>query len=122
MKTLFTKHFGKRRKRRTILAFSCITALAAACSVSQEIRAYFTPPEIFIAKPYVQLGQGKIEADKVSHDILFLARRVSGAERRSGKRCFSFADRRARSWTWMPLPSRQSVQFWHVQIRQNQIG
>jgi len=74
MKTLFTKHFGKRRKRRTILAFSCITALAAACSVSQEIRAYFTPPEIFIAKPYVQLGQGKIEADKVSHDILFLAR------------------------------------------------
>ena len=74
MKSQYFKHFGKTRKRSAILAFSLVTALAAACSVSQEIRAYFTPPEIFIAKPYVQLGQGKIEGDMVSHDILFLAR------------------------------------------------
>lgn len=74
MKRRFTQHFGKTRKRSTILAFACLMSLAAACSVSQEIRAYFTTPEIFIAKPYVQLGQGKIEAGKVSHDILFLAR------------------------------------------------
>ncbi|HNB21277.1 MAG TPA: metallophosphoesterase [Candidatus Melainabacteria bacterium] len=68
------KYFGKTKRRGATLAFACLTALAAACAVSQEIRASFTTPEIFIAKPYVQLGQGKISGDKTSHDILFLAR------------------------------------------------
>ncbi|MBA3992883.1 MAG: phosphohydrolase [Cyanobacteria bacterium DS2.3.42] len=69
------RHFpNKNRKRIAFLAFACLMASAGACSLSQEIQAYFTPPEIFIAKPYVQLGQGKIENSTVSHDILFLAR------------------------------------------------
>ncbi|PZM84580.1 MAG: phosphohydrolase [Candidatus Melainabacteria bacterium] len=73
MKRQFSRFFGKSKKRSALLAFSTVTVLAAV-SVGQEIKAYFTPPEIFVAKPYVQLGQGKIENEKVSHDVLFLAR------------------------------------------------
>ncbi|MCC7529692.1 MAG: metallophosphoesterase [Candidatus Melainabacteria bacterium] len=67
---------SKNRKRVFVrnLAFASLMALAAACAVSQDIKAYFPHPEIFIAKPYIQLGSGKGEASEVSHDILFLAR------------------------------------------------
>lgn len=65
---------GVFRKRRLVFPLAFVTAIAAACSVSQEIKAYFTPPEIFIAKPYIQLGQGRVDNSTVSHDILFLAR------------------------------------------------
>jgi len=65
---------GRLGKRRLVFPLAFVTAIAAACSVSQEIKAYFTPPEIFIAKPYIQLGAGKSNKTLVSHDILFLAR------------------------------------------------
>lgn len=75
--------FGKTKKRTPVLAFAFVIALAAAASVTQEIKAYFAQQETFLAKPYVQLGTGQIKkSDKaaksgdpqVSHDILFLAR------------------------------------------------
>ncbi len=80
------RHFqlpGKTEKRRSVLAFAFVFALAAAASVTQEMKAHFSQPETFIAKPYVQLGQGQVrksskadssDQSQVSHDILFLAR------------------------------------------------
>lgn len=62
------------RRRRALFATAFAIALASAGLLSSEIKAYFTPPETFIAKPYIQLGKGKIEGNIVSHDVLFLAR------------------------------------------------
>ncbi len=65
---------SKLLKRSPILALSFLLAFIAVFAVSPDLKAYFTAPEIFIAKPYIQLGQGLMKDSLVSHDVLFLAR------------------------------------------------